>query len=67
MREVCFCGRVGEIEDREPVDADGGPALRCPSEACGHLDRLDWLPRDALWPILKEAFERRTTLRRPAA
>ena len=67
MREVCFCGRVGEIEDREPVVADGVPTLRCRSEACGHLDRLDWLPRDALWPILKEAFERRTTLRRPAA
>jgi len=67
MREVCFCGWVGEIENREPVVADGRPALRCCSEACDHLDRLDWLPSGALWPILKEAFERRTTLRRPAA
>ncbi len=24
VREVCFCGRVGEIEDREPVSLDGG-------------------------------------------
>lgn len=24
MREVCFCGWDGEIEDREPVDAGDG-------------------------------------------
>jgi hypothetical protein len=29
VREACFCGRVGEIEDREPVSLDGGErALR---------------------------------------
>jgi hypothetical protein len=39
MKEACFCGRASEIEDREPVqDGDGQSALRCPSEACGHLD-----------------------------
>ena len=41
--ESCYCGRTGEIEDREPVATDAGKrALRCPN--CGHLDRLDWLP-----------------------
>jgi hypothetical protein len=39
MLEGCYCGRTGEIEDREPVaTGDGGRALRCPG--CGHLDRL---------------------------
>jgi hypothetical protein len=29
--ESCYCGRMGEIEDREPVaTGDGGRALRCP-------------------------------------
>jgi hypothetical protein len=29
MREACFCGRVGETEDREPVSlGDGGRGLR---------------------------------------
>ena len=62
MREVSFCGRVGEIEDREPVVADGGPALRCPSEACGHLDRLDWLPEEARRHAFEEAERRQPTM-----
>ena len=46
MREACYCGRTGEIEDRGPITAsDGGRALRCPD--CGHLDSLDWLPEEA--------------------
>jgi hypothetical protein len=39
-REICFCGWVGELEDREPVYAgDGEWGLGCPN--CGHLDRLE--------------------------
>ena len=46
MREACYCGRSGEVEDREPVvTGAGGQALRGPD--CGHLDRLNWLPEDA--------------------
>lgn len=42
MREVCYCGRVGAVEDREPAsDESGGWALRCPSR--GQVDYLDWL------------------------
>ncbi|MCA1704913.1 MAG: GNAT family N-acetyltransferase, partial [Actinobacteria bacterium] len=42
MREVCYCGRTGEVESREPVlNNDGRQALRCPE--CGHTDRLEWL------------------------
>ena len=51
MREACFCGRVGEIEDREPVSLDGGErALRC---ECGHLERVAWLSGENR----KEVFE----------
>lgn len=46
MRETCYCGRTGEIEDRRAVrDADGREALAC--RDCGHLDHLSWLPPDA--------------------
>ncbi len=46
MRETCFCGRSGELENREPVlDTRGYWLLRCP--ACGHLDDLGWLSEDA--------------------
>ena len=42
MRESCYCGRVGEVEDREPVWRNGRTeALRCPR--CGHLDPLPCL------------------------
>jgi hypothetical protein len=31
MKDACFCGRVGESEDREPIQKDDGQtALRCP-------------------------------------
>ena len=46
MREVCYCGRVGEVEERKLVtDGDGREALKCPE--CAHLDHLSWLPTDA--------------------
>lgn len=66
MREVCYCGRTGEIEDREPViDGEGG-ALRCPNEDCGHLDHLLWLSPENR-RLVMEAAEHRSALRGPAA
>jgi hypothetical protein len=59
MRETCFCGRIGEVEDREPVTtATGEPALRCPDEACVHTDPLQWLPEQARRLLLEEAARR---------
>jgi hypothetical protein len=59
MRETCFCGRIGEVEDREPVTtATGEPALRCPDEACVHTDTLQWLPEQARRLLLEEAARR---------
>ncbi len=67
MKESCFCGRFGEVEDREPVlDAKGRWALRCPG--CGHLDRLVWLPEEAGFLLWGEAKRRRRMPgQRPAA
>ena len=57
MLEGCYCGRTGEIEDREPaVTGDAGGALRCPD--CGHLERLDWLPEEAGRHAFEEAESR---------
>jgi hypothetical protein len=57
MLESCFCGRTGEIEDREPVTTgEGGRALRCPD--CGHLERLDWLREEARQYVFEEAESR---------
>jgi hypothetical protein len=58
MRESCFCGWEGELEDRAPVlDGDNYQALRCPK--CGHLDRLEWLPEDARRLVLEETNRRK--------
>lgn len=66
MQEVCYCGRSGEIEDREPVmDADGRSALECGS--CGHLDHLSWLPADARDSVFEEARQRSDARSMPAA
>jgi len=55
MQEACYCGRTGEIEDREPViDGDGRAALECPQ--CGHLDHLSWLPNQET--VFEEARRR---------
>ena len=58
MREVCYCGRTGEIEDREPIviDGDGKEALRRPR--CGSVDHLHWLSDDARRLVLEEAGRR---------
>jgi hypothetical protein len=59
MRETCYCGRTGEITNREPVVmGDGGRALRCPG--CGHLERIEWLSDDARRHIFDEAESRQT-------
>ena len=58
MKESCFCGRVGELEDRTPVpDGDGHQALRCPK--CGHLDRLESLSEAARRTVLEEVYGRK--------
>lgn len=60
MREACYCGRTGEIEDRGPITAsDGGRALRCPD--CGHLDSLDWLPEEARRHVFEKAERKQLT------
>ena len=57
MRESCYCGRVGEVEDREPVLRDGRTeALRC--RRCGHLDPLPCLDYDARLEVFEEAERR---------
>jgi hypothetical protein len=58
MREACYCGRIGEIEDRLPVvDDEGKQALRCPT--CGHLDRLEWLMGEARRFVVEASDRRR--------
>jgi uncharacterized Zn finger protein len=51
MREICFCGRIGALEDREAVLEEGARwMLRCPE--CGHLDDLGWMDEEkalTLW------------------
>jgi hypothetical protein len=54
MVEACFCGRVGELTEREVAPLrDGGQGLVCPE--CGHLDRLLWLPQTLAANVLAEA------------
>jgi hypothetical protein len=61
-REICFCGWVGEVEDREPVYAGaGGWGLRCPM--CGHLDRLEgWSEAARAWTLAEAARRRESTV-----
>ena len=54
MQEACFCGRAGQVEDRELVVVEGKETLRCPDEACGHLEALGWLPEDARKLVVEE-------------
>ena len=68
MRETCFCGRIGEVEDREPVTTSTGePAMKCPDQACGHTDRLEWLPEAARRVVVEEAARRLATRGSPTA
>ena len=69
MKESCFCGRTGDVEDRKPVpDSEGRRALECPD--CGHADYLQWLPEEASLLVWEEATRRRAVMSdegRPAA
>ncbi len=57
-REICFCGWIGELEDREPVNAGAGEwGLGFPM--CGHLDRLEAWSDAARAATLAEAARRR--------
>lgn len=58
MLESCYCGRSGELEDREAVlEAGARWVLRCPS--CGHIDGLEWLTEEAALLVWGEAVRRR--------
>ena len=58
MQEACYCGRSGDISDREPVlDSDGRRALKCPD--CGHTDYLNWLSEETSFLFWEEAQRRR--------
>ncbi len=58
MKELCFCGRSGEIEDREPIlYAESRWALRCPE--CGRVDYLHWLSEEEAFVLWGEARFRR--------
>jgi len=61
-REICFCGWVGELEDREPVYAGAGEwGLGCPM--CGRLDRLEaWSEAARAWTLAEAAQRRESTV-----
>jgi hypothetical protein len=57
MHETCFCGRTGELAEREPISlGDGAWGLACPR--CGHLDRLEHWPTDMRAALVAEARRR---------
>ncbi len=57
MKEICFCGRTGEVEDREPIlNGNGHRTLQCPG--CGHIDDLHWLSEEARLSLWEEAVRR---------
>jgi hypothetical protein len=57
MQEVCYCGRRGDVEDREPVWRAGeSSGLRSPE--CGHLDFLPQLDAYARRLVFGEAERR---------
>ena len=62
MHEVCFCGRSGEVEEREPVlDSRVRWLLRCPE--CGHLDDLQWLDEEQALMLWGAARRRKEPVR----
>jgi hypothetical protein len=57
MREVCFCGWTGTLNERQLVYAsDGEWALECPS--CRRIDHLGWLPAHLRADVLGDAHRR---------
>ncbi len=66
MRETCYCGRSGEVQERKPItDTHGIEALECPK--CGHLDYLSWLPEHTRAHVIADARRRARERRAPAA
>lgn len=69
MQEACYCGRSGDIRDRNPLmDSNGIRTLECPD--CGHADYLRWLPEETSLLLWEEAKRRREMFAdegRPAA
>ena len=61
-RESCFCGWVGELEDRELVYTGAGEwGLGCPM--CGRLDRLEaWSEAARAWTLAEAARRRESTV-----
>ncbi|MBA2276459.1 MAG: hypothetical protein H0W06_01735 [Chloroflexia bacterium] len=59
MREVCICGRYGDVEDRDPVPGPVGDiGLKCPN--CDHIDDLGWLAareQAAIWAEVRRRYE----------
>jgi len=57
-REICFCGWIGELEDRDLIYTDDGDwGLGCPM--CGRLDRLEAWSDAARAATLAEVARRR--------
>ena len=57
MKETCYCGRIGDVEDRNPVwGEDKSEALQCPQ--CGHLDYLLQFDAHARRLVFEEAERR---------
>jgi hypothetical protein len=58
MKEDCFCGRRGEITDREPIlDESGRWTLTCWS--CDHTAYLEWFSEEPGLVLRGEAKPRR--------
>jgi hypothetical protein len=57
MREACFCGRVEDLENREPVlDSDGEWSLRC-AGCRAPSGSLSWQRRTSAIRILPGIWE----------
>lgn len=65
MRQECFCGWNGDVEDQRVIYVgDGVLALECPR--CGRQDRLLWMPELAREAAFRVASERQESVVRTA-
>ena len=66
MREVCYCGHAGRLENRLPVVGERGRgALRC--RECRHIDHLLWFSEEGRSKVFEEAGHRSHGERAPLA
>ena len=66
MREFCYCGRYGDIEDRDLVfGLKGDIGLRCPR--CGHVGALGWQSPQEQAAVWTEIQRRQTAALAPLA